>query len=385
MPLSPYRGRRELLSGEELTAVVDGVDARAVDALWVVGGEAGGVSLRDGYRMNLPPGAVAAFESAPRAERRRLIAQSSGLEPGDLPYLGGKRAALGDLPLIVNSVGLAGLENLRVPQRRCGGEILDHAAFVSVREGRSSALLDRSGIPHTVAPDLVHTIRFDRRRFSEAVDGEAAPYALVQFSSASVRGLSPHQIADALANANALRAYEIVFFSAGDAPGHDDRSLYREVAARLTQLDPGRRARVSVSGGVDDRVSEIAGASLIVGTSLHVMILSLAFDVPHVGLLLQKISTYGRYWGDSSSYGVDFRGLDEAITLSTTPDRVRQNSDLADLLAMRAQENVILAMRALRVPRQSSKNASIRRLPARPMSVRQRLGLSVHRLRNPLV
>lgn len=351
----------------------------------------GGVSLRDALRMILEPSEFAKYVKLPRRRRERLLRGASGLEPCELPYLPSRRSIGCELPLVVNSVGLGGLAHLRQSQFGPARRSLVTANRVSVREGLSSRLLSQLAIPHVLAPDLVHTIRGDGpalvARAQPLID-PGAPTAVVQFSEAAVHGLNARDVAQALLRSRVLMDHAIKFFPAGSAPGHDRLSLYEAVCDELVRAAPGLEVSILRGAHPLEKAGVIAAANLVIGTSLHVMILAIAFDVPHVGLILPKLTCYADTWGDLYPYGASIMELSETVPYALRLADEASMPSLGSRLASRAQANLQTALVALHgKPTGHCQDGDARRAFVEMHSARgyrERIGFALHRLRTPL-
>lgn len=306
---APTGADMTLLLGTRVQPYAPVLAAEKVDAIWVVGGEVGATSMTDALTMSLSPEDSEAFTKLTRQRQRELVLELTGRPWYASPYL--PRALKSDASrprTIVNSVGIVGLKSLRGRRRLEVERVLRTAAYLCVREARSAKLLRLSGIRHRVAPDLVHSLTT-----TDPVSAPANPdVALVQFKATSL-GLEPAAIARALVDAPALRRFRIRFFMAGSAPGHDSSELYESVAEHIRRLDPGRDVTVSDAYDPMDKVREIADAGLWIGTSLHGLIVSTAYAVPHVSLTLKKLSSYASTWSDPMPSGVQLTDLDAAV------------------------------------------------------------------------
>jgi hypothetical protein len=113
-------------------------------------------------------------------------------------------------------------------------------------------------------------------------------------------------------------------FVAGSATGHDSVELYRELEGLLRT-----RYRLNVSvlevESPIERARLVASARLWIGTSLHGLVLSTAFDVPSVGLELRKLKDYSDTWGLPQPVNVTLKELESAIE---TAFRVQRNGML---------------------------------------------------------
>src|SRR5690606_41580614 len=86
------------------------------------------------------------------------------------------------------------------------------------------------------------------------------------------------------------------FVLAGTASGHDSVADYEQVIAHLTELAPRVDVDIASERRPYDLVDRIAGAGLVIATSLHVRIVACAYDVPRVSLARPQPTQYARTW-----------------------------------------------------------------------------------------
>lgn len=316
------------------------------DAVWMVGGEAGGTSMQDAFRMAAGESDYSDYTKMSATQQRRQLADLTGRTYWGSPYLPRMSAADETLSsrFVINSGGLSGLNGL-IGHRsdEAWGAIRD-AQFISVRDRKSSEVLSARGVEHVMAPDFVHTIRSSREDW---IEGERAPYALVQVKSATLSRIGTRNFAALLLDCPELRSLEIRLFMAGSARGHDSEDLYLEVLDAAKEIDQGRTIGLSESRDPIAKAREIAHASIWIGTSLHGLIISSSFEVPRVGLELEKLVRYARTWGDPMPVGVSVGNLDDAARVALATKEVPGR---ADELSQRAASSAAGASEAADTP-----------------------------------
>jgi hypothetical protein len=254
------------------------------------------------------------------------------------------------LPLVVNSVGLSGIDLLQSDMRATAVSALREADYVSVRDTNSSRLLEGLGIQHNLAPDLVHTLRLDHQEWTAPGKRVAAcrsGHVVVQMSEA-VLASRVDELASALTQAPELRGRELRFLPAGLAPRHDSLELYSAVIEAVKRRRPDIKATISAATTPLEKVRELATSALVLGTSLHAMIVSMTFDVPHVGLEIEKVSRYATSWGDVMPTEVKTVDIPAAVTRAFELEPSVRASSFGEGLARRAAENIELAVKAMR-------------------------------------
>lgn len=309
---APFPGSTNKLLGQNVYRYVDAVAARPPDVVWVVGGEVGGTSVADAFRMSSDPGRYAEWMAAGRRERRRILEEATGMDVNASPYLprmSGSESTFGTR-FVINSAGLSGIRRLRGGRRDETLEAVREASYVSVRDQESSSILRSMSISHTLAPDLVHTIVLDRHYHPASCDRDLA---LVQVKGSVLSDIGTYEFARILWEAAPLRRFRIQLFSAGSAAGHDSRRLYEEVAAHFYRISGGREIEVSRFDDPVKKARDIARCGLWIGTSLHGLIIASSFDVPRVAVQLEKLVRYASTWDEPMPTGVNFDDIGSAI------------------------------------------------------------------------
>ena len=343
--LAPFGSSREQLTGSRVDAVSTMARRGSCGALWTVGGEVGGVAAHSAYLMLDGDARPPDFHDLPRRARRRIIRREFDGPLLDLAYVPRPSAfpASWPVPSILNSVGVSGIAGLTAGVAANARYALRDADYISVREKTSSGFLESLRIPHVLAPDLVHTMRRDHADLASRDAREVARASrkvLVQMSAATLSQQGVAALADALCSSRHLEGADVRLFVAGLAPHHDSLELYREVVARIEARKPSFRVSLSPAHGALDKVVEIATSELVIATSLHATILSMSFDVPHVGLLIDKLSRYAATWGDPMPTAVSLRDLPVAIESALGLEGEVVESGLADRLASSADDSI---------------------------------------------
>jgi hypothetical protein len=312
------------------------------DVVWSVGGQLGGVDVGRALRM-----------AAPGVD---VLAATGGVELAS-PYIPALPDADTDTVAVVNSAGLATLRGARPAHRATLVAILRRQDTIAVRDPQSSELLHELGIRHRLAPDAVHALGVLRPR-----RGPVTNVAAIQVSQRILERLGRDELAQALAGALAPTPLRLRLFAAGVAAGHDDLDELGGLAERIRALAPLTDATVVESRRPWDLVDEIAGAALVVGSSLHVRIIAAAYDRPRISLRRQKVSRYAEYWDPHMPYDVTPQGLAEAVAgaqahgadpaFAAVSQRIARRAD-AHLREL-AQEALALAAARARRPRRRS-------------------------------
>lgn len=326
-------------------------------ALWVVGGEVGGTSMESALHMS---GGVAPESPALNRRASPYLPRPSAFERSM------------NIPLIVNSVGISGIDGLRGSRRSEALAALREADFVSVRDAASSTLLEREGITHSTAPDLVQAIaRLGSARLDEA---GTPPFAIFQIKEKWIARTGVDALASAILGSGLADAGRLVLMPAGLAAGHDSLLGYSQIRERLLERAPAFDVEVFEHVDPFRKASLIAGAELFVGTSLHGHIIASAYGVPRVSLLLNKVRAYARTWDDESPTMVQFDDLAHATRTAMRIGGSASDLDRAVEMSNLASANAQRAVAALEAPAEATRVAermASRRRVARDLAAPQ--------------
>lgn len=348
-------------------------------SIWVVGGEAGGTSMVDAYRMAVSEESYAAFLAMSKRGRREALRESSGRSAYASPYIP-RMSSLGSTfrtSFVINSAGLSGLQGLRGHRRDEAWCAVREAQHVSVRDAQSASVLSANGIPHLLAPDLVHTLVSSRGDWHADPPADP-PYALIHLKSSVIRTYTPAGVAETLIRAESLLPLELRLFVAGTARGHDSLDLYQQVIEAARRIDPGRSITVATETEPIEKARSIARCSVWVGTSLHGLIISSSFEVPRVGLELEKLVRYARTWSDPMPVGAKLRNLDDAIsTALRTREKPGRSQDMARQAMHSFQRGADVVMETDASDAYESRHRNHRAMARRARSVSRSIATSV--------
>ena len=330
---APFPGDTTDVGGEPVASYTQFLD-QAQQFIWTVGGEVGGTSLEQ----------AASMSSAPIPENVPSFASPYIIRPS-------RYAALASARMIVNSAGVSGASRLVGRHKIETWAAFREADFVSVRDRNSVSFLRQIGVAAEFAPDLVQTRALEHDYDFDKPD----TVALVQLKEKFIRQVGVSELAALLLQTEALRRYRIRFFSAGEASGHDSTHLLGEVSEALNRQAGSIRSDVSNASTAEEKVAEIATASLWIGTSLHGYILSTAFAVPRVALLLAKIEEYAASWEIPYPTNVSLTDLSSAIVqaeaLANSAKDVKKANELAKLADTNMKRAVSIALEPAKVAR----------------------------------
>lgn len=289
---APTTGDTDHLLGAEVVAYPQEFADRPQGAVWLVGGEVGGVTLRGMLRYN---------------SLATELTDTSGLEH---PYLlrPSQFAGTADRPFVVNSAGISGVLRLKPMDAAMARASLREADAISVRDPRSSRLLEEWGVEHLLAPDVVHALP----RVHPVTAGQEDA-VVVQVRAKDTERLTPAGLAELLGSVPGLSGLRVRMFVAGTAPGHDSTEHYTEVIAAYREQFPAGSIELIPTRDPFELAEAIATSRLWIGTSLHGRIISAAYGVARVSLNVPKVNRYAAHWDPAMPYGVEIAELTTAV------------------------------------------------------------------------
>lgn len=337
---APFAADMAALTGDHIPAFGPLLAAERFDAVWTVGGEVGATTVGFAHKAALGAEEHARYKAADRAAQRRMLAEHMGPIPVESPYL----PRVSAYPLnraaasVITSVGVAGVAGLPPARWASVTGILREATFLSVRDRMSSEVLTAAGIPHSLEPDLVHTIARTRPR-----RGDRGDYVLFQIADNRLRRFPLDDVIRAIVESKVMTEHPVRLFLAGTAPLHDSVETYEKIIAGVRAVDPARRIEISTTRDPWDRVDEIAGAYAWAGSSLHGRIVAAAYGVPRVSIAKRKLDEYAQTWDPDMPWGVTPATLDRSL-LKAVRLVEKGEGDVGDELARRAHENMAAAV-----------------------------------------
>lgn len=309
-------------------------------ALLQVGGEVLTCTAWQAAVMLASPGEVSplvGYLPAHPAEQRAWVRRMVGVQ-ARAPYLAARALFRGPLRWVATGVGGADLDRC---DRALRAEVLATLAAaddLSVRDARTMAHLQATGIVARLVPDpaVMVAALFAARIRRRARGGEVAAlraafpqgYLAAQCSAEFGDDATLDVLAAQLEDAAARSGCALVLLRAGAAPWHDDAEVLARLAARL------RRVPVRVFGSLHlwDLCALLACARAYAGSSLHGRIVATAFARPRVNLRpagTAKVDAWAGTWeapGLPTSVAVD--GLAEGLqqALAADPARLRRHA-----------------------------------------------------------
>lgn len=275
------------------------------DAIWIVGGEIGGVGITGAVLMDsigtagqhygvLNESDKAAYDSLLRIPRGDHLSAY-------IPNLSGYPKNR-NTPMIVNSVGLS---NSTLDRGMLKSETATLSrSIVSVREGKSARFCEEYGIPHLLAPDVVTALSHFRPLQTPHT---GSSYVVVQVNRELLSQTKLAKFAKDLKYIGEYLGAEVVLLRAGVTFGHDDNTLYQQIIGKYKSLKPKHKI-VQYEDRDPLQIAElIARSRLCVATSLHCRIVSESYGVPCISLSNKKVANYASTWeeDDQSPYDVE--------------------------------------------------------------------------------
>lgn len=312
----------------------------AYGGIWTVGGEVGSTRREYVYRTSVDPPEWRRFTALDATAQDALLdgVMNARMESPYVPrpsvFPRNRNARL-----VLNSVGVSGIGGLPPWRAAVATAALREAAYISVRDKKSADLLEGLGIPHRLAPDLIHTI-------AEAipVDGPRGEAVLLQLSEGLIRTHGLESWIDGVAACEELSGHPIRLFVVGSAPAHDSVALYGDLIAGVRERRPDWDIALSAARSVEDRVREIATAALWIGSSLHGRIIACAYGTKRISVETPKVDVYSQTWDADFPFGVEPGALASAVTAALGQEH---DSVHASTLAAQAAASVTAALDVL--------------------------------------
>ncbi len=266
------------------------------DAVWVVGGEVGGVGTASALILNSLDESELMYLSLDELDRiaykKLLSIPENDNNPAYIPNLH-EYTRNNEAKLIVNSVGLMNsVDNKNVLKSQI--KALSNAT-VSVRDRGSVEFCKDNGIKHSLSPDIVSSIsHFHPIKNDNNVD----PHITVQINGQLLGDTDLRKFASSLKYISEDLGAKIILLRAGVTLGHDDREMYDDLTSMFNSLKPKYPIKQFMERDPLNITELIAKSKLCISTSLHCRIVSESYSVPRISLLNKKTSNYVLTWED---------------------------------------------------------------------------------------
>jgi hypothetical protein len=335
---APFAADMTALLDRQVVAVGDELAEHDYDVVWTVGGQVGATTAESAFRMSKPPAEYVAYRDAAPAEQREILRTALHGAPLVSPYiptLGAFERNAGAVS-VLNSVGLGGAAGHAPHVKEEVLEVFRTTDVVSVRDRESSKLFERRGIPHLLAPDVVHSISL----LEPYETDPGSDIVVVQAGTTLLRRFGHERLARKLVESEHLDGTRFHLLMAGAATGHDSLDELEILAEHVRRLDPGREVEVLAERRPMDIVHQIRQAKIVVGTSLHVRIVAAAYSLPRVTLRRPKPARYATMWDDLMPFNVEGDELDDALGAALAAGRRPEVRAASERLSRLADENV---------------------------------------------
>ena len=331
LPAGPFEAQGDEAAGRSVVSYDELLRATVLDQVWTVGGEVGGVTVGVAARMG-------------SEGMSRPVSQLRDEEPAYLVRPSAFPANIG-IGAAINSSGLSGLAAVSGSARELQLAALAEADWVAVRDRRSHEFLRVNGVPHVLAPDMVHTLALSHAGIGRDAAGDTV---LFQASERWLLAVGLSSVAGAIAEAPALRQRPVRLIVAGSARGHDSFGAYEQLVRMIRQKAPTRDVDVlHPSKDPWQVVDAIAHSGLWIGQSLHGRIVSAAFGVPRVSLVDPKLDCYAETWDEGMPFGVTARTLASAVDAALAATRRDREALTGVKLGELADRSLLAGLAAL--------------------------------------
>ncbi|KFF59363.1 hypothetical protein JF66_11805 [Cryobacterium sp. MLB-32] len=335
------------LLGTQVYPQSDLLAARAWDAVWVVGGEVGGVTTENALAMSLPEVEGAIFDAAStmgRTALSRFLSDSAPVDPAYLPVL--SRFPLNEqTPLILNSVGLGNMAaEGSGPEADTAIAVLRGASAVNVRDTSSQDFAHSVGVSTRLAPDIVHSISLHHPELRWEHVPAHSPYFIFQASTTVIAKYGVENVARAIVNLAVQTGWRPVLLLAGLARHHDSPHQYEQVVQEIKRHSPHLTPAVLATRKPLELAAWIAQSQLWLGTSLHGRIIANSFLRPRVSLENLKVTHYAQTWDREFPVSVPLDQIGEAVSAAVIAAALPANSAVSLELAQasrRATEHLV--------------------------------------------
>lgn len=346
IPTAPFGWDMTVPFGRRVHRYVPLLASEPVDAIWTPGGEIGGASTFDGvFKLSAPPEAYKRFMMSTETQRRKTIEENMGGMPVPQavhPYIppNVEYPINANAITVVNSMGMSQFmtdlpDSLRVRRH----SFLHELAVISVRDRESSKLLTSLDISHTLAPDLVHTLRI----LLPPTHPVNSDIAIFQIDQPTLMEVGIENMARALAACTKPHNLRIRILMTGTWRGADSMTDNSKLVNALSEQAPDRDIKMILTRRPFELVDHIRRARVVIGTSLHLRIVACAYDVPRVTLIKpfsDKLTRYSRLWDPDMPYDVSVDDLGSSLSKALERAHDTSLAEQSNQLSRLADENL---------------------------------------------
>lgn len=272
----------------------------------VVGGEVGGVTIRDANRMLMDEAFERTYMSVSK-EIENLYNKSMCFEPSYVTAAYIPNSISANSEFILLSSGLSSLENLPLKVMTDAIESLKRYKRIWVRDKSSHIFCNNHKIISVLQPDLVHSIsKIYKKKSKQKIEKS---YIAFQMSKEYIEKNSVGEIIDSISKIIKLTNKKIILFAAGTAPYHDSIALYEEIKKGVDD----KRLTLNKERDPLSIVRLIANSDAVVGTSLHVRIVAISYNIPRISLDIKKVSQYCGYWDENFPFNINIKDVSDYL------------------------------------------------------------------------
>ncbi|MEO9494309.1 MAG: polysaccharide pyruvyl transferase family protein [Vibrio splendidus] len=237
--------------------------------------------------------------------------------PWEFPFIPDPSFLPEKTKIFYNSVG-GTLSNLNPIDFNDVKRRINSSDLVSVRDVRTHKQIDFSN-KSLVSPDSVMAISeiIDSDKIGENVSDSViescdSDYIVIQAAPKKI-GCSEKEMFESILNIKNETGKKLIFLPIGYASGHDDYQLLKRIYDRLDG-----NVELLFELNVWEILYVIMNSNMYIGTSLHGVIISIAYNIPHFGIN-KKITKLDEFLKDWSVYPFNkchsFSELSELVNL----------------------------------------------------------------------
>lgn len=257
----------------------------------------------------------------------------SGLAANDLAYILPRKKLTGARSLCANSIGGFSEKTPAAISLLSQYDCVNFRDSSSVVSFNSSTTQKASLVPDCAVLSKRFFAELTEHRFKTKVARSGlipGRYIVIQMN-AGVTESNSEGWAAALESLAAVSGLPLVLLRAGHAPGHDSLKDYMQIASIIPNC---HHVTIFKSPHIFDICALIANAKLTVSTSLHVRVVSCAFNVPRISILNKpKVQEFMVDWEDCKDDSCDVSSITELCLEQMAGYDKAFNAELAENLA----------------------------------------------------
>lgn len=342
VPASILHKRQTSYFPEEVLTYGTLLNEQKWDAVILVGGEIGGINLESALRMSLDENIYNEYKELGKENQKKVISViTGGLSNVDQAYFPNlsNYTLNKDTPLFINSVGLSKINFNKKTVKVT--KIIKNANIISVRDEDSQRHCINHGIKSIMAPDIIHTIPFwHGTQKQQTSNKKESPYILLQINTHNFNKHGVDAIKDQIIKIIERTGIRIYLFSAGTAFGHDSMAMY----AKIVELLPEKykpKIKIIFERDPFKLVEYIQKAEIWIGSSLHGRIIACSYNIPRIGLVNDKLSSYSSIWDNVYPFNIKINELSEQIVKALDITKDVNSLKHTEELSFLAEKNIL--------------------------------------------